>query len=243
MKLKELITARKSEWFARLFAIYNRNLLARKFEGVRVAGFERLCRRATMEVRVPLVLYANHSSAWDGLVPFQIVRSAELDGFALMEEKQLRRFRFLRKLGAFSVARENPREALKSVNYAANLLRGTNNVLLIFPQGVTLPNDARPLKFYNGLARIIEQTGETDVCALALHYEFLEDWRPFALARVGWFERIRVDENFDKATLTQALVATLTQTLDDLRDDVLRNDLTEYVEIVAPLRAKKFSKD
>ncbi|GAC1396685.1 MAG: hypothetical protein NVSMB56_11620 [Pyrinomonadaceae bacterium] len=222
-----------------MFAIYNRNLLARKFEGVRVAGFERLRRRATTDVRVPLVLYANHSSAWDGLVPFQIVRAAGLDGFALMEETQLRGFTFLRKLGAFSVARDNPREALKSINYAADIIRGTNNVLLIFPQGVTLANDARPLKFYNGLARLIEQTGEADVCALALRYEFLEDWRPFALARVGMFERIKVDDNVDKAKLTQNLAATLTRTLDDLRNDVLQNNLTEYVEIVAPRRLAK----
>jgi chlorobactene lauroyltransferase len=170
------------------------------------------------------------------------VRVAGLDGFALMDERQLRQFGFLRRLGALSVARDNPREALQSINYAADAIRATNNVLLVFPQGLTLPNDVRPLKFYNGLARIVERTGEVDLCALALRYDFLEAWRPFALARVGIFERVKVDENFDAKKLTQDLSATLTRTLDNLRDDVLRNELNDYVEIVAPRRAAKLGK-
>jgi chlorobactene lauroyltransferase len=234
-----MIPARKSKTFARLFALYNRNLLARKFEGVRVAGLERLREFANQNERTPLVLYANHSSSWDGLVPFQIVRAANLDGYAMTEERQLRQFKFLRLLGAFSVVRERPREAIASINYAAEVLGGTKNVLLIFPQGLTLPNDVRPLKFHNGLSRIVEKLKVAFAAPLALRYEFLDEWRPFAFARVGAIERIAVDENFDAKRLTQTFADNLTRALDAVRADILRNNLGDYVEIVAPHRLPK----
>lgn len=234
-----MIPARKSEIFARLFAVYNRNLLRRKFERVRVAGIDVLREQAKRETRTPLVLYANHSSSWDGLVPFQIVRAAGADGYAMMEERQMVNLKFLRWLGAFSVIRESPREAVKSINYAAEVLRGTNYLLLIFPQGETLPNDARPLKLHTGAARIIERLGEAYAAPLALRYEFLDEWRPHCFARIGACERITVDDSFDAKKLTQSFADKLTRTLDQIRTDILRCDFRDYVEIAAPKRRLK----
>jgi len=228
-----MITARKSAWFERLFAFYNRNLIARRFEGLRVAGLNHLRGRTP---DVPQLLYANHSSWWDGLVLFQLARVCKLDLYAMMEERQLRQYPFHRKLGAFSVVRENPREALRSIEYAGNLLRHTSRTILIFPQGATEPNDVRPLKFYTGAARIIERVGEIDALPVALRYEFLDDFRPQIIVRIGKAQRIKATADFDVKRTTNNFAATLTSTLDQIRADILAGNFRDYEELVASLR-------
>lgn len=234
-----MITARKSAWFERVFAVYNRNLLARRFEGLRVAGLRGLGERAR---GMPVMLYANHSSWWDGLVAFEIGRAASLDQYVMMEERQLRRLSLFRRLGAFSVVRARAREAWRSVDYAGALLRGTKRALWIFPQGVTAPNDARPLKFYTGAARIIERAGGVLAAPVAMRYEFLEEFRPEALARIGALERIETDDLFDIKTTTRRLSENLTRTLDGLREDILASKFEEYEELVAPRRRAQSNK-
>ncbi len=231
-----MMRARKSGWFERAFAIYNRNLIARRFEGLRVAGLEHL--RARGE-RVPLVLYANHSSWWDGLMAFQVGRVCRLEQYAMMEERQLREYPFHRKLGAFGVVRENARDALRSIEYAGQLLKGTSRVLWIFPQGLTLPNDARPLLLYSGAARIIERTGLADAAPVAIRYEFLNDCRPEALVKIGPPSRVSVEASFNAKRLTSVFAERLTDTLDDLRADTLAGNFNDYEEIAAPRRRRK----
>lgn len=228
-----MITARKERLFEHVFALYNRNLIRRRFEGLRVAGLDHLQRHAT---GTPQLLYANHSSWWDGLIMFQLARVCKLDLYAMMEEKQLRQYPFHRKLGAFSVVRTRPREALKSIEYASNLLRHTSRTLLIFPQGQTAPNDTRPLKFYNGAARIIECVGEIDLLPVALRYEFLDEFRPQIFARVGAAERIEATSDFNAKQLTNYMAEKLTHTLDSVHADVIARNFADYVEIVAPRR-------
>ncbi|HEX9930572.1 MAG TPA: lysophospholipid acyltransferase family protein, partial [Pyrinomonadaceae bacterium] len=178
-----MLKANKSRLFETLFAVYNRNLFRRRFAALRVQGIENLQNRKS---DLPLILYANHSSWWDGLAAFEIGRAARLDHFLMMEEKQLKQLFLFRRLGAFSVVRENPRESLRSINYAVEILKEKpNRSLWIFPQGEILPSDARPLHFYQGLARIIEITGECVAAPVAMRYEFLGEFKPVVFARIG----------------------------------------------------------
>jgi 1-acyl-sn-glycerol-3-phosphate acyltransferase len=230
-----MLRARKSRWFERAFAVYNRNLIARRFEGLRVAGLEQLRVR---EQGVPLLLYANHSSWWDGLIAFQLSRACRLEQYAMMEEQQLREYPFHRKLGAFGVVRENARDALRSIEYAGQLLKGTSRALWIFPQGETLPNDARPLVLYTGAARIVERLKLADAAPVAIRYEFLEDYRPEALVRVGTPGRVAVEDGFNAKHLTALFTERLTHTLDELRADIIARDFAGYEEIVAVRRRR-----
>lgn len=210
--------------------------MARRFEGLRVAGLEHLRGRTS---KVPLVLYANHSSWWDGLVIFQAGWSCRVEQYAMMEERQLRAYPFHRKLGAFGVVRESPRDGARSIEYAGQLIKGTNRVLWIFPQGETLPSDARPLMLYPGAARIIERAGVADAAPVAIRYEFLDDYRPEAFVRIGEPSRLTADARFDARRLTALLAERLTRTLDELRADIIAGAFKGYEEIVAPRRRLK----
>lgn len=232
-----MITARKSAAFQKLFALYNRNLMRRRFHGLRVRGLDVLTGRRRGDG--PLVIYCNHSSWWDGLVAFHVSHVCALDSYAMMEERSLRAHGFHRRLGAFSVVRDDAREALHSINYAAELLRGSDRVLWIFPQGQTTPSEARPLKFFSGAARIIQRLDAVDAVPLAMRYEFLDDFRPEIFLRVGAPQKITAGHSGNAKQLTAELAVSLTQTLDDLRGDVVTRDFALYEELLAPRRPQR----
>ena len=73
--------------------------------------------------RLPMILFANHSSWWDGYVAALVERLLGVDGYLMVEEKQLRRYFFFAWAGCFSVDRQNSRSALQSLKYAATLLK------------------------------------------------------------------------------------------------------------------------
>ena len=220
-----MIAARKSLWFERLFALYNRRLIKRRFASLRVAGLEHLRERPT---DAPLLLYANHSSWWDVLVSVRLNQLCGLDAYGMMEERQLRQYKFFRRLGAFSVVREDARAAVASIRYAADLLRAGNRALWIFPQGITAPNDTRPLKLFTGAARVIQRAGRAYAVPVALRYEFLEDYKPEIFVRVGPLE---LSENVaSPKLLTRQFTANLTANLDQLRQDILKANWQHYEE-------------
>ncbi|HEX8395864.1 MAG TPA: lysophospholipid acyltransferase family protein [Pyrinomonadaceae bacterium] len=223
-----MLKANKSRLFEMLFAVYNRNLFRRRFAALRVQGIENLQNRKS---DLPLVLYANHSSWWDGLVAFEIGRAARLDHFLMMEEKQLKQLFLFRRLGAFSVVRENPRAGLRSINYAVEILKEKpNRSLWIFPQGEILPGDARPLRFYQGLARIIEKTGECVAAPVAMRYEFLGEFKPVVFAKIG---RTEVFSNVKTTRkLTEHLSIRLTETLDELKADITGEKINDFIDLL-----------
>lgn len=222
-----MLKANKSAWFERAFTVYNRHLLKRRFNSFRVSGLNYL-ERSDAE-RLPLIVYANHSSWWDGLVFLEILRRFDFENYVMMEEKQLRKLFFFRRLGAFSVVRENPRQAIRSINYAANLLSEKyNRTLLIFPQGEILPNDARPLRFYQGLARIIEKVQVCRLVPAALRLEFAGNYKPEIYAKIGEPEIRQIDQTFDAKGATKNYERRLTETLDSLKQEIIMRKTENY---------------
>jgi chlorobactene lauroyltransferase len=225
-----MLEANKSRIFENIFSIYNKNLLKRRFNSLSVSGLEFLL---TKNSNVPLIIYCNHSSWWDGLVAFQISRKTYLDSFIMMEEKHLKKLFLFRKLGAFSVVRENPRQALTSIGYSVNLLlENKNRTLWIFPQGEILPNDLRPIFFYNGVSKIIENVKKCSVTSLSIRYEFLGEFKPDIFVKINKPQTIDVDRGFVAKIFTETLSAEMTDSLDNLKDDIINDNLTNYHSII-----------
>jgi chlorobactene lauroyltransferase len=224
-----MLKANKSPSFERAFVIYNRNLLKRRFNSFRVSGINFL---NNTDAKMPQIIYVNHSSWWDGLIFLEILRRFDNENYVLMEEKQLRKLFFFRLLGAFSVVREKPREALESINYAAKLLsENFNRTLLIFPQGEILPNDVRPLRFYQGLARIIEKVQACRIVPAALRLEFTGNFKPEIYLKVGEPETHEFNKTFNAKSATQNYERRLSETLDSLKQDVTARKFESYDKI------------
>ena len=224
-----MLEAKKTAWFEMVFAVYNRNLLKRRFHSLQVAGLDFLREK---DAEIPFIVYGNHSGWWDGLVAFEIFRQAKLDAFFMMEEKQLKNLFLFQRLGAFSIVRENGREAIKSINYSAELLKKSGGTLLIFPQGEIFSNDARPIKFYNGLSRIIEKIGKVYVVPMAMRYEFLGEFKPQIFVNIGLPELIKIDSNFIPKEKTNDFAECLTTNLDKLKSDIVSKNFNRFEKII-----------
>lgn len=224
-----MLEANKSAVFEKIFAIYNRNLLARRFHCIRVRGLHFLLNK---DVNNPLIIYCNHSSWWDGLAAFQISFESRLDSFIMMEEKQLRSLFLFRYLGAFSVNREKPREAYESIDYAARIFREkSDRALWIFPQGEILPNDSRPLKFFRGIAKIVEKIEKCFVASLSIRYEFLGNFKPEIFIQIGEPTFLSAGKDFDSDRLTKNLADNLTRNLDELKLAITNRDYEGFAEL------------
>ena len=225
-----MLEANKSGLFERIFAVYNKNLLRRRFHSLRVSGIGYLRERS---VGTPTMIFCNHTSWWDGLVAFQISRYAGLDSYVMMEEKQLKKLRLFRRLGAFSVVREKPREAFESLTYAVRLLEeDMSRTLWIFPQGEILPNDRRPLKFFQGFTRIVGKLGKCRVICLSVRYEFSGEYKPEIFIRIGKPQLICAGNKFDAKSRTANFEKMMTENLDLLRDEILSGRLENYQSII-----------
>lgn len=225
-----MLEANKNLWFEKLFAVYNRNLLKRRFQSLKVKDFSQIKNR---NEKIPLIIYANHSSWWDGLIFFEILKSREFDSYVMMEEKQLAKFKFFRKLGAFSVVRENNREALKSADYAVSILKsGNNKTLLVFPQGEILPNDFRPIRFYNGLSYIVENCEKCNLVPCSVRYEFLNNYKPETFVSFGKMKSLNSAGNFNRKEFTKNLEIRMTENLDGLKSDIIENNLSNFQNIL-----------
>lgn len=153
-----------------------------------------------------------------------------IESYLMMEEAQLRRYRFFQRCGCFSVDRHDPREAMRSVGYAAQLLRDDpRRTLWIFPQGEIQPNDRRPLATYAGAAYVARRAGRVRCVPVALRFEFLGEQRPEALIRLG---PPHIVEGGNVKALHAEMDRRLLAEVDGLRDDVLNQTTTGYTTVL-----------
>jgi len=130
-----------------------------------------------------LILYANHASFWDGFAAWALCHRAGRDGYALMEERNLSRYRFLSRLGAFSIRRNDSFSALESLRYCRKVLLRARSAVVVFPQG-EMSSRPGPVVFERGVEVLARMSGVACV-PVALRYAFFEHEYPDVLIRVG----------------------------------------------------------
>jgi 1-acyl-sn-glycerol-3-phosphate acyltransferase len=184
------------------------------------------------QAALPMIICANHSSWWDGYVATVVERALGVDGYLMMEEAQLSRYFFFRWAGCFSVDRHNTRSALQSLQYAAKLLKERpGRMIWLFPQGEILPNDRRPLVFFNGSAYLARMTAPVLLYPLAIRIEYLAEQRPDLFISLGQPLLVKPGEADTHGFLkgcTKLLEERVTAELDALRADVIAGDLSSF---------------
>ena len=225
-----MLEAKKNRLFEKIFAVYNTNLMRRKFDSFLVSDIGKL--RAQRSV--PQIVVANHTGWWDGLVAFELSTHLGLDSYVMMEEKQLRRFWPFTRLGAFSVVREDPRSAAESIRYASELLGDDpERSLWIFPQGELIPFGSRPMNLFPGFARIIEQVGECRLVPLTIRYEYLKAHRASIIVSVGDVMNVTISGRDHRKELVSYLARLLTESEDGLRQKITSQQLSDdFIDIL-----------
>ena len=172
-----MIQARKGGPLGWLWNAYVDRKFRSAFRGLWVRG-------ALPEGEAPLLVYANHTNWWDGFVAHQLLRARGRDGYCMMEERNLARYRFLARLGAFSIRRGEPGSALETLRYAARLLERPGAAVVLFPEGELRPFGAGPVSFERGLEVLARRSGARCL-PVGIRYTFFEGELPDVLCEVG----------------------------------------------------------
>ena len=131
-----------------------------------------------------LLVYANHGNWWDGFVLHPLARAAGRDGYVLMEEENLRRYAFLRHVGAFSLRRGDASSSLETLRYARALLQRPGAAVFLFPEGEHRPPGELPLRLERGVETLARMSRVRSV-PVAIRYAFFEHERPDVLLDIG----------------------------------------------------------
>jgi chlorobactene lauroyltransferase len=178
----------------------------------------------------PLVVYLTHSAWWDAYMLFllyDMVLGRGVQNYIMMEARQLRAYRFFAWCGAFSIDRDIPGDAERSIAYVAGRLRERRErCRWRFPQGRIVPPDRRPLTLFPGIARVVRQAGGATLWPVALRYEFRGEQQPEALIRCGPLHYATGDMAEDR--LLADVGERLTANADALRDDLLSDRIGQY---------------
>lgn len=167
------IPAQESPLFTALFSRFTRWLFRFRFQQVWIHQEYR------PEPGSSTLYYLNHSSWWDGLIPLLLNRYLFLQqGRAMMEEKQMRRYRFFKWLGTFSINPDHRIHTLRSLRYAAKTLQRDNSALYLYPEGKILPfSDDKP-DFQRGLVWLCRQCPDVDTVPVGIYIHTMRFSRP-----------------------------------------------------------------
>ncbi len=177
-----MIAAHKRRWFERLFAAYTTRRLRSSFAQLDGRGWDDV-REAARDH--PLLFIANHSSWWDGMLALYLSYAvAGTDGYAMLDARNLARHRFFGMLGGFGVDVDDPRDGVRGLRYAANLLDQSGRAVWIFPQGKECPSEA-PLRFAGGAAMLARLCPQAWVVPVGLRYRFGSFERPLCAVAAG----------------------------------------------------------
>lgn len=104
-----------------------------------------------------LLFVSNHRSKFDPIVTWYVFREWQPAFISKMENFRVPIFgRFIRKCCFMAIDRENPREAMKTVNHAAELLQKDEVSVGVYPEG-TRSKSGELLPFHNGVLKIAQK--------------------------------------------------------------------------------------
>jgi 1-acyl-sn-glycerol-3-phosphate acyltransferase len=177
-----VIAANKNDILDTFLFAYFRWLARRAFHTLAGRGLENLRHLPTDR---PALLFCNHTNWWDGLIIYLLTRQMpHKAAYCMMEEKQLKHYRFFTWLGAFSVDLSNPVRSAASLRYAQRLLQRNDTALWIFPQG-KLCRPGEPIEIKGGTDFLARNAPHATFVPVALRYEFFREDRPNVLIEIG----------------------------------------------------------
>lgn len=177
-----MLEAVRSKSFDKLFYRYNYHYLIRRhFRYFGVAGE---LRPPSIEGR-PVLYIMNHSSWWDGLLAYHAARTlTKREHYFMMEEEQLRKYAFFRKLGAYSINRHSTGDISASLRYTTRLLRAGSGVWM-YPEGEIQPLEHRPMVLKTGAGLVLRLCPEAVVVPVTLYHGLFRHSKPEATLLAG----------------------------------------------------------
>lgn len=220
-----MIEAKKNNLFEKGFAVYLFPLMRRSFSHFLGQNIREIPQQ-------PAVFIANHSSWWDGLLFFFLNRTVwKHDIHMMMHEKNLKKYKFFRYLGAFSIDKQKPKDIIRSLQYAEELLKQGKSVVL-FPQGDEFHQEIRPLAFNNGIGYMLEKHPEVSVIPITFYYSFRHEQKPEVWIHQGPSLPIEEIPGTSRKEKSGFLQQFLTDQLDELKQNVIAENAATFKDLL-----------
>ncbi len=219
--------ARRSEILFRLFALYLRWYVGRRFRGIRLSR--------TGRPRVPagpLIVYSNHPSWWDPTIYILLCDMVFRDraGFGPMDQAALGRYGVLERMGVFGVMQDDPRGAAQFLRTSLAVLQHPGAMMWITAEGSFTDNRVRPVALRPGLAHLVRRVPGATVIPLAIEYPFWNESRPEVLLRFG--EPLLAGRQGSVAEWTGRLEAALGATMDALAVESMTRNPALFTQLL-----------
>jgi 1-acyl-sn-glycerol-3-phosphate acyltransferase len=174
-----MIKADHKKWARIIFNPYEEMLLKKNFSNFFITS-----RFPDTDHSRGIIIAPNHISWWDGFFVDYISRKYLNRKFhILMLEEELRKYPFFRKTGAFSINPDRSGEIRNTFNYAREILKDSNNLLVFYTQGKIEPFDKEP-ELKAGLLHLIKSV-DCDIMPAAFRIEYLNKKKPAVFFRPG----------------------------------------------------------
>lgn len=101
-----------------------------------------------------------------------------------MEDRQMRQYPFFKKIGAFSIDRDDPRKAITSLRYAVQSMNRENSSLFIYPEGKITPSGT-DMAFEGGLAWLHSKVPDVDYVPIGIYMHTIRHDKPELHLHIG----------------------------------------------------------
>ena len=176
------VIRRHSPRVTRVFNIYVRRMLVKKFDGVRILNKTPLPVPAGRSV----IFYSNHPGWYDPLIMTLVAESylPQHMAFGPMDADALKKYSFMKKIGTFGVERDSARGAARFLQVSRGILAMPGMAMMITPQGEFTDVRSRPVEFKPGLARLAADCGAI-IQPFASEFIYWDEPRPEILLNFG----------------------------------------------------------
>lgn len=207
-----MIEAKHNRLLRKIFNVYINYQLKKFFNGFYLIG-----EVPDLNDKKSVLVLPNHFSWWDGFFVDLIHRKlfGDYKIYMMVLEDTIKRYWFFNKIGAFTINQNNPKDVIKSFNYASKLLNDKKNFVVIFPQG-ELQSYSTNVKIKSGvLDLILRRNSNFHIMFLAMKIEFSSEKKPNVYFRLSYSHRIN-----DYLKDFQMLVNDFNKNLEELESGI-----------------------
>lgn len=172
----------------------------------------------------PFLLVGNHLSAFDPIIALHVLRDRKLSFISKEENFHVPFFgRIMRKCCFLPIDRQDPREAIHTVNQAADLLRRHEVSMGVYPEGTRNTTNEPLLPFHNGVIRIARKADVPILVVTAQGTHDIQHNFPFKKSRVSLHFLALIPTEKIRTTNTADLCQEIRTLMEkDLRSDMQR---------------------
>jgi 1-acyl-sn-glycerol-3-phosphate acyltransferase len=139
----------------------------------------------------------------------------------MMEDKQMRKHTFFKRIGAFSVNLDDSREIITSLRYAVKSMERKNSSLFIYPEGEIVPFSTQKPQFKKGLALITSKSNDVTLIPIGIYIHTANSNKPDLFIKVGG--QVQIDQTKDLTDIQSTLENALHDVLLKLESEAHQN--------------------